>query len=281
VTQETLEGILAGGAASAAQPVPDADEKETLITDPVENKIGTDQVEGESPDDTKDKGEPDPERDKVGAAFKGVREGERKRYTEQIADFEKKMEAQNAQWQARFDQMMAHFAPKQDPAQPPDFFENPQAAVRAELEPVLQAVQAQNHQFSFAMATDKHGSEAVNQAVAWITAKKSADPTGFQTEYTRIMNNPHPYGELVAAHKRSQVLSEIGDDPASYKERLKAELLAEMQSSSDGRSPAVPGSRSPAAPAVMPSNFADARNAGTRAAAWEGPTSLRDIFSKR
>ena len=274
MTDQTLESILAREPAPADSPVPDADEKEALITDPVENKIGTDQVEGESPDDPKH----DP--DKVGAAFKGVREGERKRYTEAISDIEKsfkeKFDAQNATWQARFDQLTATLA--QRPAEaPPDFFENPQGAVRAELEPVYQAQAAQREQFSLMMAADKHGEQAVQEAFQWLASKKAQNPQAFQADYSRVMSAPHPYGELVKVYKQSQVLSEIGDDPVSYKERMKAEILAELQA--NGSSPAVPRSSS-ATPAAMPSNFADARSAAPRDALWSGPTSLKDIFAK-
>jgi len=273
VVDETLESILASKSAPADSPVPDADEKEALITDPVENKIGTDQVEGESPDDSKN----EPQPDKVGAAFKGVREGERKRYTEAITDFEKKLEAQNASWQARFDQLTAALTPQPPPAQAPDFFENPQGAVRAELEPLVRAQAAQREQFSLMMAAEKHGEQIVNEAYQWLAARKGQDPQAFQADYTRIMSAPHPYGELVKTFKQSQVLREIGDDPASYKERIKAEILAELQS--DGRSPTAPGQR-PAPSAAMPSNFADARSASPRDVGWTGPPSLKDIFAK-
>jgi hypothetical protein len=275
VTDQTLESILAKEPiAEAPAPIPDADEKETSsISDPVENKIGTDQVEGESPDDPTKEAQPD----KVGAAFKGVREGERKRYTEAITDFEKKLEAQNAAWQARFDQLTAALTPQRPAEAPPDFFENPQGAVRAELEPVLQAQAAQREQFSLMMAAEKHGEQTVQEAFQWLSAKKAANPQAFQADYARVMSAPHPYGELVKAYKQSQVLSEIGDDPVSYRDKLKAELLAELQA--NGSSPAVPGAR-PATPAAMPSNFADARSAAPRDATWTGPPSLKDIFSK-
>jgi hypothetical protein len=274
VADETLESILAGGSAQAdTAPIPDADEREALITDPVENKLGTDQVEGESPDDPKT----ETPTDKVGAAFKGVREGERKRYTEAITDFEKKLEAQNAAWQARFDQLTAALTPQPTPAQTPDFFENPQAAVRAELQPVVQAQQAQREQFSLMMAAEKHGEQAVTEAYQWLASKKAQDPNAFQSDYQRIMSAPHPYGELVKVYQQSQVLSEIGNDPASYKERLKAEILAELQS--NGGVPTAPGQR-PALSASMPSNFADARSAAPRDVGWTGPPSLKDIFAK-
>jgi hypothetical protein len=61
-------------------------------------------------------------------------------------------------------------------------------------------------------------------------------------------------------------------DPAAERERLKAELLAEMQGGQQ---------QQPAKPApVMPSNFADVRNAGTRnGSGWSGPPSIGDVLA--
>ena len=125
------------------------------------------------------------------------------------------------------------------------------------------------------MAAERHGEDTVTQAYQWLASKKAENPTAFNADYTRIMSAPHPYGELVKVYKESQVLSEIGNDPVSYKERIKAEILADLQ---NGNQPAALG-RS-VSPATMPSNFADARTAAPRQPAWTGPPSLKDIFDK-
>jgi hypothetical protein len=144
--------------------------------------------------------------------------------------------------------------------------------------PLVQAQAEQREQFSLMMAAEKYGEQAVNDAFQWLAARKAADPSNFQIDHQRIMATAHPYAALVKAHQQSQILGEIGNDPVSYKERLRAELLAELQSS-DGFTPAGPGQR-PATPAVMPSNFADARTAAPRNVGWTGPPSLKDIFAK-
>ncbi|WP_457797626.1 hypothetical protein [Methylocystis sp. S23] len=69
-------------------------------------------------------------------------------------------------------------------------------------------------------------------------------------------------------------MSEIGSDPASYREKLKAELLAELQNEGQKTQQA----QKPA----MPSNFATGRNVGSRSGpAWSGPPSFEDIFDRR
>jgi hypothetical protein len=47
---------------------------------------------------------------------------------------------------------------------------------------------------------------------------------GARFEHQRIMASDHPYGELVAWHKRQSVLREIGEDPEAYKAKLRDEL---------------------------------------------------------
>lgn len=90
-------------------------------------------------------------------------------------------------------------------------------------------------------------------------------------EYQAIMQSRHPYGTLVEWHKKREAAQEIGDDPAAYRERLKAELLAEMQSAPAASAPTP----------VMPSNLAGARNVGSRSGpAWSGPQPLNDIFDR-
>ena len=80
-----------------------------------------------------------------------------------------------------------------------------------------------------------------------------------------------------------QLMQEIGDNPASYREKLKQELLAEL-----GRTQAAPGEPAPAATAPapaptaqIPQSLATARSAGARSApTWSGPSTLDSILGK-
>lgn len=200
-----------------------------------------------------------------------------KRYTEQVAEFEKKLSEQNNVWEQRFNRLLETVKPKQPEAekpQAPDFWEDPDNFISSKLTPVQQQLAQQREQFSQLMAREKYGAEKVDTAFkALASAVQARDPQA-QADYQRIMKSTHPYGELVAWHERKSAMAEIGDDPASYRERLKAELLAELQQ----------GTQPPAAEAgqVMPSNLAGARNVGNRSGpAWGGPKTLTDIFDRR
>lgn len=61
--------------------------------------------------------------------------------------------------------------------------------------------------------------------------------------YHRIMTAPSPGQEIVNWFQENTVLREVGNDPKSYKERLRAELMAEM-----GLAPLAPGQAPQAQP---------------------------------
>jgi hypothetical protein len=47
--------------------------------------------------------------------------------------------------------------------------------------------------------------------------------------YFRVMNAQSPGEELVSWYKEQRLREEVGDDPAAYREKLRAEILAELQ----------------------------------------------------
>jgi hypothetical protein len=201
-----------------------------------------------------------------------------KRYTEEVVDLRRQIAEQDRNWQQRFEQLVTQLQPKQPEAQAPDFWEAPETAIDHRLTqaitPLQQALMAQREGMSRMMAVEKHGEEAVNEAYQALAAMKAAGGPEFQATFQQVMSSPHPYGALVAWHGKQKVMSEIGSDPAAYREKLKAELLAEMQANGG-----QPQAQQPAP--VMPSNFATARNVGTRAGpAWGGPTPIADIFKR-
>lgn len=292
-TEPTLDSILSGKATTAA---PDnashVDEPEALIVDPVENKIGTDQVEGQPALDEPDKAKSDGSDnvpDKTGAAFKGQREGLTKRYTEQVAEFQRKLEQadeRNARLEQQLGQVMQALAgQRQQPQQPvqqpsvPDVFADPDGYAKHFDRAVQERVSKVALDFDLKLAEVKHG-ETFGKA--WDAFMGSVQTGQNPALYHQVMNAPSPGEAIVDWFKSEQVKREVGADPASYKERLRAEILAELQGTN--QPPAVPQpvtNGAAAAPAVMPSNFADARNAGARTGpAWAGPPPLRDIFRK-
>jgi hypothetical protein len=204
-----------------------------------------------------------------------------KTYREQVAAFEQRLAEQNSVWENRLNQLFSSLQttqPKQEEPKAPDFWEAPETAIDYRLNqtvaPLAGQLQQMREDFSKMQAIDKHGQQTVDAAFNELAQLRTKGDPSFAADYQRIMSSPHPYGTLVEWHRKRQVAAEIGDDPTAYKEKLKAELLAELQASPP------PSSNTPAA-SVMPSNFATSRNVGSRSGpAWSGPQSIGDIFKR-
>lgn len=265
-----LESILSG---QASTPVPEANtepQPETTTEQPQAAREPSSEGEPQTDD-----------RGMVPVAALQAERQKAKRYTEQVAEFQTKLEQQNAQWEQRFNQIFAQLQPK--PAQPeperaPDIWADPDAylqnGVQRALSPVMGQMQALQRGMAEMMFRDQPG--AVEEAEKAFNAAASAgsiDPA----IHARINNSPNPWAAAVQWHQQTRALAEIGDDPAAYLARKEAEIrekvMAELQ---QGQQPAA----SRAAP-VMPNNFATGRNVGARSGpAWSGPPSLDDIFKR-
>lgn len=199
-----------------------------------------------------------------------------KRYTEEVADMRRQMADMQAQFQAQLAQLMQATQQRQPPQpqpEPPDWYADPQAALAHNLAPIQQETAQMREQFSRMMAADKFGEETVNAAESELRQFVSTNPQQARFDYQRIMASPHPYAALVEWHRQRSALSEIGPDPKAYREKVRAEILAEMQA---GR-PAAPQLN----PAAMPSNFATARSAAPGSGPnWTGPRALTDIMKR-
>jgi len=278
-TEPTLDSILSGQATTPAPDnTPQVDEPELLLTEPPSNEIGTEHVEGEAAlDEAKDG--PDP---KVGAAFKAQREEGRKRYTEQVADFERKLEEREKAWEKRFETLVQTLAPRQPQQQPqqadvPDVFADPQGYTAHINQTVEQRLAQQRLDLDLRLTAATHKEDFPK---AWEAFMGSVGTGQNAALYHQVMNSSSPGEAIVDWFKREQLVREVGSDPASFRERLRAEILAELQGQSPHAAP-PPNGQAAMPHAVMPSNLADARNAGVRhGPAWAGPPPLKDIFHK-
>jgi hypothetical protein len=278
VTDTTLESIFSGRGEAAPSPEP-----ETVTETPVSEPQPAPQQEP-SP-------EPDPEpapsdTGMVPVAALQQERAKAKRYTEAVQSFEQRLAEQNTQWQAKFDQLFATLQQRQptqpQPAQPqplaqaPDWFEDPDARLQHAVAPIVQQQSQIAETISRRFAVMQHGQEKVDAAYKAMAEGLRTDPQT-QFEYQRIMQSDDPWNGLVQWHQKQSVFAEIGTDPAAYREKVRAELLAEIQQT--GRVPTAPQA-APAA-AVMPSDLADARTAGARSGpAYSGPPPLTDIFKR-
>lgn len=274
-----LDSILSGRGEAMPQPEVKDEKIETQATETVE------QTEPEAAAAEPEQQDGEPGKLPVGKIRQAEREKAAKRYTEQVADFERKLDDQNQAWERRFTQLVQNLRPQQppqEPQQPPDFFADPDAAVQHALRPVLQQLGAMTELTSRQFAVRDHGLDAVNAAYDAMDKRFVSDPS-VRSEYQRIMNSGDPWGELCKWHKRDRAMAEIGNDPDKYREKLKAELLAELQ---QGNGQQQQAQEAPAAASVLPSNFATnfatARNTAPRSGPpWSGPASINDIFDRR
>lgn len=202
-----------------------------------------------------------------------------KRYTEQIAEFDKKLTEQNTAWERRFEQLIGAVKPKpEEVAKPrPEIWDNPdefvQSGVQAVLTPFQTELQKTLHGIAKDAAIARHGDavDAAEQAFMLAVQNRTVDAADFD----KVLKAPNRYSAAVEWHKRSQAQAEIGD-PVAFKEKLRAEILAELQGG-NGQQQQAPA----AAATVMPTDLAGTRNVGSRSGpAWSGPQSINDIFDR-
>lgn len=266
---ESLDNILSGK--GEATPAPDDEVKVAAKSD----EIGSDGALAAPPEPQDEVSEHDGRKMVPLEALTETR-GKVKRYTEQVAEFDRTvngLKEQNTSLQKQVTELLQRIpVPQQQSAPTPDFFENPEAATQRVVAPHLE----QFGQALLAIAKDnaivRYTEEKVNEAErAFITALQSRtiDPA----DYQKVVNSPNRYAAAVQWFSRQQAQAEIGDDPAAYKAKVEAEILEKYG--------LKPGEQKQAAPPVMPSNFATARNVGNRAGpTWAGPPTLTDIFKR-
>lgn len=299
MSDTSLENILSGAAsARASETTVPVDEPDTVIDGPSRPTFETDEApEGQSPPDASRQAE-EPTADKAGSAFKAQREDKARRYTEQVERFERQLAERDAFMERRFNELAQLLArqqqapAQQQPAQQPepDLFADPQGYLAQALAPVRQELQqtreyiaqremAQKEQFSRVRAVEKFGPQAVEEAYREFADEYRSNPT-VHYEWQAIMASQDPYGALMERQNAKRLLKDTGGDLASLREQIKTELMAEL-SGTNGQFSAPQHRAAPSLP-NLPSNLADARNAGARAGpAWAGPVSFKEIFDRK
>jgi len=85
---------------------------------------------------------------------------------------------------------------------------------------------------------------------------------------------PDPAGYAYREGQKIMAQQEIGNDPAAYREKIKAEILAELRTEQNSADKAEKDLRS-----SIPTHLADQRSVSARSGPeWGGPASLDDIF---
>jgi hypothetical protein len=118
---------------------------------------------------------------------------------------------------------------QKEPEKVPDMFEDPNAfvahGVRQALTPVQGQVANLVEFYSKRDAVREHGQETFNAAYdALDKALASRDPDA-NLALHRAQQSLDPYGEIIAWHKKTSALKEVGDDPkAWFEKQLEARL---------------------------------------------------------
>lgn len=263
---ESLDNILSGKGETAPEPVV--------------NEAEVAQTEAEAPVETTDTETDDtPKTGMVPHQALHAEKQKVKRYTEQVAEFDKTvngLKEQNAALQRQMTEMLQRIpVPQQQPQEPPDFFADPASATRHVVAPHLEQFSQQLLAIAKDNAIVRFTEEKVNEAEgAFIRAMqdRSLDPA----DYQKVVNSPNRYAAAVQWHQRQLAQAEIGDDPAAFKAKVEAEILEKYGIKPGEQQPPV------AKPApVMPSNLSGARNVGSRSGPqWSGPPTLADIFKR-
>jgi hypothetical protein len=271
----SLDNILSGRETAPAQ---EATQEQT--TQAATEQAGAEQATEQTAEttETEQAGEPG-KQPPIGAIRQAAREqGEKqaaKRYTEQVADFDRRLAESNTAWERRFETLVKTFGPKAEAPPVPDIFENPNAAILHTVEPHISEMRQVLMHNSRLIAEQRHSEDVVQAADAAFTQAYQAGQLD-SAEAQRILRSPNIYDAAVKWHKRQQAQAEIGDDPVAYRAKVEAEIRAKLEA--DAQQQAEPTQQRQQ---VMPSNFAAARNVGARSGpAWAGPTPLNDIFKR-
>jgi hypothetical protein len=209
---------------------------------------------------------------------------------------ERDAKSEAATLKAELDQMRAEMrgmqAAMQRPAQPPpappqprvfpDPLADPEGFKQAVLDEARDELRrgreedlANHHRRTLQSAHRKYGGEF---EAAFQAAKGFAQTNPLFEQELKAADD---LGEhILDWHRRRQVLTEVGNDPAAYRERIRQELLAEMRGT-NGAPPAAaapPGNRPNG---TLPTSFATAQNSGSRTTGgYSGPLSLEDIMKR-
>lgn len=259
---ESLDNILSGGGEAVSAPEPE--------------NVVTEATQEQQPQETVAEAEGERQEGQATVPHQALHAEKQKvkRYTEEVANVREELAALRAQNQQLAQLMAQSRQQPQQQEEPPDWYTDPARATEQFVSPYVQRIEHMIRQQGQQIAQYQFGADKVKAAEDAFMQAVSLGRLDAADEQ-RIRMSPNPYAEVVQWHQRKQVLEEMGDDPAAYREKLKQELLAELQAQQQS----APAQQS-AAP-VMPSNLAAARNVGSRSGpAWSGPASLGDIFKR-
>lgn len=164
---------------------------------------------------------------------------------------------------------------------PPDMFAEPDKWGKHLVEPLVQPLQdqlvAQRQFYSHRFAVQAHGPEKVDEAYKALNEAVDRGELSRDGVEAALRGSMDPAGEIIGWHRKRRALTEIGDDPEAYRQRVRQEIEAELRGPAPTPQPAPPPAAAgrPGAPSLPSLNRAFG-NAGSPQSAV---ISEEDIFN--
>lgn len=115
-----------------------------------------------------------------------------------------------------------------EPVKRTDLFENPSQFVREEMDQGLQRDRQAAVYNSRLIAEARFGEKDVTTAMeAFDGLARSGQMSALENR--RVMESPNPFAEAVKWHQEHQVRTTVGTDLKAYRDKVKAELLADAE----------------------------------------------------
>jgi hypothetical protein len=208
------------------------------------------EAEVEAPQEVETEAEPEADQGQdAHGALHAERNRVRRKYTDTVADFERKLSEVNTgfetklsetlaerdrQWEQRFNQFFQQNQPRQEPkpetpAEVPDIFENPNGFVdhslKQALTPVEQRISKITESYSRRFAIKEHGQEKVDAAYRALDQAANSGNRDAIEFIAKVKQSDDPFGDIVDWHSKSSVISEFGANPEeAIQKRLEAAL---------------------------------------------------------
>lgn len=267
-----LESILSGDAsASAAETDTNTQQAADLVAQ-AQDTAQTSQTDDAGAD--ADDGQQDDGQGTVPLAALQAERQKAKRYTEQVAEFERQLRQQSeliAQLVGRLPQNQ----PQQQTEEVDRFSQlvaDPDAYLGQQLTPVMAEIARTREVYSRRDAERAHGADKVQEAYQALDQAIRAGKLNGNAVRAQLQRSIDPYGEIMEWHRNYQIVS----DPDTYRAKMEQEIEAKLLEK-HGLAQGQPAQKAQA----MPSNFATARNVGARSGpAWGGPEPIKDIFER-
>jgi hypothetical protein len=185
------------------------------------------------------------------------------------------LERQLAELRGQVSVLSQQRQPQPTPVEPPkpiEIWDDPNKFVESALSPLQQDLAETRFFYSQQLAITRFGEDAITAAETALKEAIARGEINGETTSEQLRRSRDPVGDVVRWHQNSPAVKE-----QSLREQIRAELMAEL-----GQQPAPAATTTPAAaPTVMPTNLAGARNVGSRSGPeWSGPQPIEDIFSR-